>query len=718
MLKLNKFIFPLEGNHLSSSLKRIFLNGELILISIFSILMIAFAVVGGIKGYSAIPYWDMWDGTLSFAIKSSQGDWSVWWQQHNEHRIILSKILFWMDINWFGGLSMFLIAINYLIVFVSALTLCLIFKAYSNEPLRRSTILLEIFIFGWLFQWMQYQNFVWGFQSQFLLVQLLPLCAFFFLAKSDPSPINFDRNFLIACAFGVLSIGTMANGLIVLPMMIVYSLYTKQSKYRIGLLLILALVCMYFYLADYKSPGNHGSFFSTAMHDPWGLAKYAFVYLGSPFYYLSRELGISVALFSGVIFIIFYVTIVSQTVFCVARNPIKIALLFYIAFLVFTALITGGGRLIFGLQQALDSRYTTPAIMAWTSLLILYSPAILIAIKKLRVIGKIVIISICLIILSLQIRAFDSMEQLNFTKSVAGLALAMSIPDSEKIKAVYPSTEGALAISKAAQQKNFSFFMSEPFKSARKLNQGSLLADNVPQCIGFIDGVEFIAGHQDFVRVRGWLFNPATMSKPKFINFVGESNLVVGYAIVGGYRADLIESIGPESSGSGFEGYIKLDQLGSSIRAIGGQNECMSMVLKLPIQPFFSIPSAPNSDATKVSIKNIQGKNEWLGKDFDKSSFEHMSVYGSFINGDSDVGKIDLKIRAGDKLFYRSGPTHGKQIIEIPEIGASYVLPLMQNWGVLEFKGLPTRLGNQDILIRLIDNGFAWGEWSAIAVRN
>ena len=83
---------------------------------LFACCMATLAIIGGIKGYSSIPYWDMWDSTVNFNIRLAQGDYSVWWAQHNEHRIVLSKILFWMDQYFFGGLSTFLIITNYLLV--------------------------------------------------------------------------------------------------------------------------------------------------------------------------------------------------------------------------------------------------------------------------------------------------------------------------------------------------------------------------------------------------------------------------------------------------------------------------------------------------------------------------------------------------------------------------------------------------------------------------
>ncbi|MGD4365427.1 hypothetical protein QT713_22860, partial [Xanthomonas citri pv. citri] len=42
--------------------------------------------------FSPVPFWDMWDGGLGFYVRQMT-DVSQWWAQHNEHRIVLSRIL-------------------------------------------------------------------------------------------------------------------------------------------------------------------------------------------------------------------------------------------------------------------------------------------------------------------------------------------------------------------------------------------------------------------------------------------------------------------------------------------------------------------------------------------------------------------------------------------------------------------------------------------------
>lgn len=689
------------------------------LIQLFAVLMAIMAIVGGIRGYSPIPYWDMWDSTLNFAIKVSDGDWRAWWAQHNEHRIVLSRLLFWVDINWFGGLSILLILANYFIVGVSAYVLFRILHAYSNKEISKDfQLVVGFFIVGWLFQWMQSQNFIWGFQSQFLLVQLLPLCSLYYLSKSTSFDLTSRTSFLIACLFGILSVGTMANGLIVLPMMLVYAILYRQSKFRIATLGILTLASSYFYLIDYVSPGGHGSLIKTIIHDPVGLARYSLTYLGSPFHYLANGFTKGLfAQFAGLIFIALFLRVIKKSLNGIRQNPLKFALIFYIAFIVVTSIVTGGGRLIFGVQQALDGRYTTPAIMAWATLLILYSPAIPALMSKAGKLGVCLLIAFCLAIFTLQFKALGSESQLNFSKQVAGLALAMGILDSDRIGAVYPSAEGALGISAVAKQNKLSFFAIEPYISAGKPLGDTFINDHLEECIGYVDSVDLVKGQRKFGRVSGWIFNPKSQSTPESIVFVNQNNKVVGYAVVGSRRLDLKKSISSSAVRAGFEGYINLNYGGGPIAMHGRNGSCLTKTLVLPIRPFITFEDNPSPDKTEITVNKVRQANQWRGADFDRSEFKGMSVYGSYINSDAYIGAIELIVRPGDKLFYRSGPISGAQILEVLGKNISTVLPKAQNWTALEFNGLSGPSGG-DVLIRIEDRGTGWGEWSAIAIKN
>ena len=137
------------------------------------------------------------------------------------------------------------------------------------------------------------------------------------------------------------------------------------------------------------------------------------------------------------------------------------------------------------------------------------------------------------------------------------------------------------------------------------------------------------------------------------------------------------------------------------------------------VVPFLLFKVLEFSDPAKVvsvSRTSIVATNDWKGKDFDQSDIKGMTVIGSFVSADADVGSVTLRMRWGDKLLYRSGPIASRQFVEVLGSGMPpVVLPNAKEWTLLEFSSdiLPDRF-----LLRFSDHGDAWGEWSALAVNN
>jgi hypothetical protein len=54
-------------------------------------------VIGAIRNYSPVPFWDMWDGYIGFYERISNGHWEAWWERHMEHRLVFSRVFFWLE---------------------------------------------------------------------------------------------------------------------------------------------------------------------------------------------------------------------------------------------------------------------------------------------------------------------------------------------------------------------------------------------------------------------------------------------------------------------------------------------------------------------------------------------------------------------------------------------------------------------------------------------
>jgi hypothetical protein len=688
---------------------------------IFAALVIGTSILGGVRSFSSIPFWDTWDGQLDFYLRINEGDWVAWVGQHNEHRIILTRILFWIDLYFLGGEARFLIIINYVLVAINSILFYRILRNFfTEEYYKNNKFFIGFFITAWLFQWMQNQNLIWAFQSQFFLVQTLSLASFYYLSKA----INFSDNnskfyFLLACILGVVSALTMANGLAVLPLMLIFLCLCRESLRRISIVLSLFIFTSALYFLDYKTPGNHSSALLTFLTNPVGTLKYASLYLGSPFYYLGGggNFGKLVAHILGSAFLILTLFLTYNFIINNKVKHYQLALYFYTIFIVLSALMTAGGRLNFGVDQALESRYTTPALMAWAALIIMGTPWIAsVDGGKIKFNALLFIVLVTTGAMSMaQLNAFKSPHEMLHERNLAALALSMDVRDQKRVGRIYPSIDRALEITERSKRNNLSIFPSYPYREFQERPIGTVgQIVNLPKCIGFLDDVESIDGDPLFVLIKGWIFNAETEVYPDYLRFLNPNGDIVGYAITGSYRPDVASQVSKNALLSGFDGYISSSSVGSTLLAQAGNLSCQ-IALNIPRKIYSSHKLPLSFMEGLVDTKNILVGNTWVGSDFYKSNAPGVIIYGSYINGDIDMGSISLKVFHGQKIFYRSGPTGGRQLLQVNEDPSLITaLPISLDWTLLDFSGLPQN--KEGTLLRFIDNGNSWGEWSAIGL--
>jgi hypothetical protein len=282
-------------------------------------------VVGAIRNYSPVPFWDMWDGYIGFYQQASRGIWQVWWAPHMEHRILFSRIFFWLDIKYFHGLSLLLLPLNLALMGLLWLVLFLgtrrLFKTNSDKDFL-------ILAGSWLgiicFSWMQKENIIVAFQNGFFAAFLFPLLAFqcMALSKSGPRSILW---FGLALLCGLVSIGTLANGLFALPLLVLMAIILRQSKLKISLSIFLAL------FAIIISRGEEGAIGSPLDHLRMHFAEvlpFLLIYLGGPFRVISTDYF--VAGIAGAIYIAGSVRCIWFWYQSEERNPMFLA--FYFSF--------------------------------------------------------------------------------------------------------------------------------------------------------------------------------------------------------------------------------------------------------------------------------------------------------------------------------------------------------------------------------------------------
>lgn len=534
-------------------------------------MLFALAIRAGVNNYSPVPFGDMWPGDLLFYIATSSGDQSHWLAQHNEHRIVLSRLLFWLDIGVLGGQTPFLQWVNYLLAFAIWVLLCRLAsftlrEARGDELLRYLPPLLLVLCFSLV----QYENFYWGFQSQFFLVYLLPMGAFYCLGRFAER--GGEIVFWAACLLAAVSAGAMANGVLTAPILFLLGIFLRLRGWRLVILAILAISIPAIYFQGYVSPSGHGSLSLLWTH-PGRALTYLLLYLGSPFHHLVGGSAL-VAKLAGGIMLLSSLFFLWRALF--QARCFHLVLLALMLFIGATALATAVGRMMFGLDQALSYRYSTPALIAWAVLLILYfnwlTPAF---VRRPALLWLVLLVPIGFLPAQLFFQ-----HKTHFPDALAGktavLSIQMGVQDQEARDSVAKHVPNWMQdfIAQELTRRELSIFALPELKDAAEPLGAEKHFAKASTCLGHIDSLEVVPSDERYLRFRGWLAVSDAQKVPKFLDVVDESGLLQGRVLIGGARPDVAKAIASWAHYSGFSGYALRSAASANLTLQGTAPAC------------------------------------------------------------------------------------------------------------------------------------------------
>jgi hypothetical protein len=524
------------------------------------------------RNFSPVPYLDMWDGYIGFDMRVNQGDFSAWTYLHNEHRIIFSRLLFWLDIHVFGGTTLFLIVCNYLLAAASVATLAgLVHHALPGEEARRIRWTLYAVLATFSFSWVQAENLSWGFQSQFFAAQLFPLLAAFLLWRSTQVRWYFPA----ACLVGVVSAGTMANGVLALPCLLLLALILRTGTLRVLVLAALSALVLLSYFHGYQSNPEHGSIGETLRSRPLDMLRYVFLYLGSPWVHLGAGKRVGEA--AGLFFCLSSLWLTLSTARHWRERPVALCLLAYIAYLGATAFGTAGGRLIFGLEQALSGRYATPALMGWGALLILFAQRWA---KRFSQSTGLQIAALLLMLCFLKLQVHDLKKKVDEPrwKMLAALAIEMGVRDEATLPYVYNIFDRLAIYADDARKRNISIFGNPAIRDVHEKLGQTIQTQGMAACQGAIDVMPNVRGDERFRQVIGWIYSPEHNQVPNRIWVTSADGTIIGYALTGYPRPDVAQTIDTRAEYAGFYGYVLKSTFPATTRLVAEDPACTLVV--------------------------------------------------------------------------------------------------------------------------------------------
>lgn len=500
-------------------------------IFIFGLLVALTSITGVVLNYSPVPWWDQWYGTVDWFIKSENNWWSSFWSLHNEHRLLFSRLIFWPDMKWFGGVNILSLIGNVLV----CATLAYVFyraslsEEQNSKPKKLITAGLSL---AFCFSWMQVDNFTWGFQNQWFAVNLFSLIALYALGKSASK--NHDSKWLLCAVIGgTLASFSMANGSIVWPLLILLSAYWRFPIKKIAAIAVVFIVVAtcYFWKAE-SATGSipHGTFGYVITHQPIDLIIYASRYLGSPIFFAFGSTAL--ASFTGDLILL--LCTISTLAAIKNRQLQNMALLALALFLCATAFATGIGRLVLGLDNVFQPRYATNALLAWAAILLFIASNTRIKIPVYAA-GTIGVVTIAVS----QMSALSPKLDMMYDRLVAGQALREKVYDHEYMGVLWDHDDYLKTIAENARIQGLTIMA--PGAMGYGNPSTHISANSI--CAGAVDGT--VATKTDGKnRTEGWVYDQSSQSTPKTVVVTDENGNTIGNGVVGKLRQDAATVVG------------------------------------------------------------------------------------------------------------------------------------------------------------------------------
>jgi hypothetical protein len=693
--------------------------------------------------YFPIPLSDQWDEWQLFFTSKHYS--SFLFSQHNEHRIVLARFFFYIDQFVFHARNTFLLVSISLIQVITGLLL-LRLTLSSARFSRTSSVLLGCFVFSCLFSAQQFNNFTWGFQVQFVAVYCAAAAAVFALARAAGK--HAGTWLAAACFFAVLSTYSMSNGLVIWPILLIMSFWLRLPvRYYIVLGAGMAVMST-LYLWGYHSPGHHADPVDSLTRRLPQVLTFAAVFLGSPadspISVLLRRLG---GLSDGArvtCCTVFGLAGVLASLGCLAVlwrkrqtvRPEHIALFCILMFVMATSFLVGLGRVNFPLTDALVSRYATPAMIFWTTLVslgwCLYGPELLESRLRPRY-----LVYAALLLSMLAGIAAGQPQWIAYSKGYeSGVGdfesvVVSGVDDAEVLHASYHTPSAIFPIAEYMKNNRLSVFTEDWTHWAGTPLTPHFAPETGKSCVGNFDSATFIpSAARPGSKVSGWAWDQKDARAPEMIILADQSGRIVGVAHNMVERDDVTATQPfPKSAKIGWRGYI-LPTEANPVTAYVLESDGKSLCALGSMASGYRIQQATFSDLLGPIEGAVGVEGAWMTtanayhQDAGKPPFDG-PIYGSWGGSDANTGTLHLgPFRVANQVAIAipvvSGPNNGGLVLKVVNaktgelIAALAPPPIRMKWWAWRVN-LPTQ---PDLTVNIVaeDMGSAWGQWQAVGM--
>ena len=322
-----------------------------------------------------VPYWDEWFTPASIFSKiydSEQISFSDLIEQHNESRLFFPKLIFLVSAYLTHWDTRYEMAIIFLMACLIAINIFYMVTKTINVGKAREgvqSLLLVALSNILIFSPAQYESWLWGIQ----IVVFIPILCLTTGISVWYSNLRIAWKVIFVVALSTVSTFSYANGLLcwfLLPLTAVILGQWDILKGRVKLIVFWGIACvsnLTLYFWNYIKPTHHPSLFKSLFH-PLKALNYFFAFLGSSLggnsLIVSSMIGFVIVLLAGISGIMFSIRWGNKSLRYRAAGWSTL-LVYSLA----SAIVTTSGRMGFGVEQALSSRYTTFSVYGIVGLL-------------------------------------------------------------------------------------------------------------------------------------------------------------------------------------------------------------------------------------------------------------------------------------------------------------------------------------------------------------
>ncbi len=531
---------------------------------------VAVAVYTILVSYSSLPWGDTWEYIAAITKGESPLSPGWLWRQHNEHRLVIQKLFFVVDLKVFHARQVFLLAS---IAVIQLLHLGL--WGWSMRllggwrgALWRSGVGLAAFCIFCPTPWL---NYTMGFQVCYVLSPLFATLSFVGLLlywtdsqrSGKPPSSRFLWLSLLAALGGTYS---LANGNLLWPLLVAAALFLRLRASAVLSLAITGAVSTSLYFYHYLRPSYHAGP-TTPRATFVRLLEFVAAYFGSSWV---NEAVVTAGVI-GIIGLAVALVVLFRTPYYVRTSrAFALQLVLTSAFCVGTAIITAAGRLRLGVTYALQNRYQTFALLFWCSLgLLLLEYAFSLPAKQYRFLMT----QICLLVVLvrgaiLADRPIRKARAHGFGLNVASTALLTGLYEPKLLTTLAEHSDIDIVLSSVdyLREHQLALFWGWDFSLLGSPLGKALRVVSSSECTGKLEFTRPTDSASPGVLVTGWAWDRKHHQPPREIVATTEG-VITGLGAVGN-RDPSVRTTEPEVSSSyaGFAGYVRQSQPGDVVK--------------------------------------------------------------------------------------------------------------------------------------------------------